>query len=93
MLAISAENLKRLRKGITIAVGRRQNRRAIYQFLEAELRALHFSYGVGDKDSYTKAIRFLEDCQDCTLRSLVAGQAIQLFMHALHILAKESPAA
>jgi hypothetical protein len=37
MLAISAENLTRLRNGITMTIGKRQNRRAIYQFLEAEL--------------------------------------------------------
>jgi hypothetical protein len=45
MLAISTENVTRLRNGITMAIGKRQNRRAIYQFLEAELRALHCSYG------------------------------------------------
>jgi hypothetical protein len=54
MLAISAENLTRLRNGITMAIGKRQNRRAIYQFLEAELRALHCSYGIGNGVSYTK---------------------------------------
>ena len=52
MLAISAENLTRLRNGITIAIGKRQNRRAIYQFLETELRALHCSYGIGIEVSY-----------------------------------------
>ena len=93
MLAISAENLKRLRNGITIAVGRRQNRRAIYQFLEAELRALHWSYGIGSEESYTRAITFLEHCREFTLRSLVAEQAIKIFMDAVHILAEDRPAA
>jgi uncharacterized protein YqgQ len=89
MMAISPENLKRLRNGITMAVGRRQNRRAIYQFLEAELRALHYSYGIGSKESYTKAINFLEHCREFTLRSIVAEQAIKIFMDALHMLAED----
>lgn len=89
MLTISAENLARLRKGITVAVGRRQNRRAIYQFLEAELRALHCSYGIGSEESYTKAIAFLEHCREFTLRSLVAEQAIKVFMDAVYVLAEE----
>jgi hypothetical protein len=89
MLAISAENLKRLRNGITMAVGRRQNRRAIYQFLEAELRALHCSYGIGSEESYSKAIASLEHCREFTLRSLVAEQAIKIFMDAARILAED----
>jgi hypothetical protein len=77
-----------------MAVGRRQNRRAIYQFLEAELRALHCSYGIGSKESYTKAINFLEHCREFTLRSLVADQAMKIFMEAVHVLAEEhSPSA
>jgi hypothetical protein len=86
MLAISAENLTRLRKGITAAIGRRQNRRAIYQFLEAELRALHYSYGIGSELSYIKAITFLEHCREFTLRNLVAEQVIKIFMDAVHML-------
>jgi hypothetical protein len=89
MLAISAENLTRLRNGITVAVGKRQNRRAVYQFLEAELRALHCSYGVGSEQSYMRAVAFLEHCREFTLRSLVAEQAIKTFMDAVHVLAEE----
>jgi hypothetical protein len=88
MRAISAENLARLRKGITIAVGRRQNRKAIYQFLEAELRALHYSYGIGSELSYMKSIAFLEHCREFTLRNLVAEQVIKIFMDAVHMLAE-----
>jgi hypothetical protein len=86
MLAISAENLTRLRNGIT---GKRQNRRAIYQFLEAELRALHCSYGIGSEVSYIKAIAFLEHCRKFKLRSLVSEQAIKIFMDAVHMLAED----
>ena len=89
MLAISAENLTRLRRGITVAIGRRQNRRAIYQFLEAELRALHCSYGIGSEVSYARAIVFLEHCQEFTLRSMVAEQAIKIFMDAVRMLAED----
>jgi hypothetical protein len=89
MLAISAENLTRLRNGITMAIGRRQNRRAIYQFLRAELRALHCSYGIGSEVSYTKAIAFLECCQEFTLRSMVAEQAIKVFIDAVRLLAED----
>ncbi len=92
MLSISAENLKRLRDGITIAVGRRQNRRAVYQFLEAELRALHGSHGIGSAESYQRAIAFLEQCREFTLRSLVAEQAIKIFMDAAQMLAEDRPA-
>ena len=88
-VAISAENLKHLRNRITMAVGRRQNRRAIYQFLEAELRALHCSYRIGSEESYSKAIAFLEHCREFTLRSLVAEQAIKIFMDAARILAED----
>jgi len=88
-VAISAENLKHLRNRITMAVGRRQNRRAIYQFLEAELRALHCSYRIGSEESYSKAIAFLEHCREFTLRSLIAEQAIKIFMDAARILAED----
>lgn len=43
----------------------------IYQFLAAEIRALHLSYGVGDGDTYKRALTFLEHCERLTLRSLV----------------------
>jgi hypothetical protein len=86
MLTISVENLARLRNGVTMAVGRRQNRRAIYQFLEAELRALHCSYGIGSDESYAKAMAFLEHCREFTLRGMVAEQAIKIFMDAAHML-------
>jgi hypothetical protein len=89
MLAISAENLARLHNGITMAIGKRQNRRAIYQFLEAELRALHCSYGIGNGVSYTKAIALLEHCREFTFRGLVAEQAIKIFMDAVHVLAED----
>ena len=89
MIVISAENLTRLRRGITVAIGRRQNRRAIYQFLEAELRALHYSYGIGSEVSYTKAIAFLQHCQEFTLRNLVAEQVVKVFMDAGHKLADD----
>jgi hypothetical protein len=86
MLTISAEKLTRLRTAITVAIGRRQNRRAIYQFLEAELRALHYSYGIGSEVSYTKAIAFSEHCRAFTLRNLVAEQVVKIFMDAVHML-------
>src|SRR5262249_49098667 len=69
------ENFARLLRGLTIAVGNRQNRIAFYQFLTAEIRALHYSYGVGDGESYKRALRFLEDCERFTLRSLVRRSA------------------
>ena len=89
MIVISAENLTRLRRGITVAMGRRQNRRAIYQFLEAELRALHYSYGIGSEVSYTKALAFLQHCREFTLRNLVAEQVVKVFMDAVHMLADD----
>jgi hypothetical protein len=48
MLEITNENVARLLRGLTIAVGNRRNRILLYQFLAAEIRALHCSYGVGD---------------------------------------------
>src|SRR6266516_889438 len=47
------ENFARLLDGLTIAVGNRKNRILFYQFLAAEIRALHCSYGVGDSESYS----------------------------------------
>ena len=71
MVEIGSENVVRLLRGLTIAVGRRHNRILIYRFLAAEIRALHYSYGIGDGESYKKAVSFLEDCERLTLRSLV----------------------
>jgi hypothetical protein len=48
------ENFARLLRGLTIAVGDRRNRILLYQFLAAEIRALHCSYGVGDGESYKR---------------------------------------
>jgi hypothetical protein len=36
---------------------------------------LHYSYGIGDEESYKKALTFLEDCERSTLRSLVRMSA------------------
>src|SRR6266513_2917818 len=71
MLEMTNENVARLLRGLTIAVGNRKNRILIYQFLAAEIRALHYSYGVGDGESYKRALTFLEECEKFTLRSLV----------------------
>jgi hypothetical protein len=57
-------------RGLTIAVGNRRNRILLYQFLAAEIRALHCSYGVGDGESYKRALTFLENCERFTLRSI-----------------------
>jgi hypothetical protein len=69
------ENLTRLLKGLTIAVGNRRNRILFYQFLGAEIRALHYSHGVGNSESYKRAITFLEQCERLTLRSLMRKSA------------------
>jgi hypothetical protein len=45
MLEMTNENFARLLRGLTIAVGNRRNRILLYQFLAAEIRALHCSYG------------------------------------------------
>src|SRR6266487_1020133 len=71
MFEMTNENVARLLKGLTIAVGNRKNRILFYQFLAAEIRALHYSYGVGDDESYKRALTFLEECERFTLRSLV----------------------
>ena len=75
MLQMTNENFARLLRGLTIAVGNRRNRILLYQFLAAEIRALHCSYGVGDGESYKRALTFLENCERYTLRSLVRRSA------------------
>jgi hypothetical protein len=75
MLEMTNENFARLLRGLTIAVGNRRNRILLYQFLAAEIRALHCSYGVGDAESYKRALTFLENCERYTLRSLVRRSA------------------
>jgi len=75
MLERPNENFARLLRGLTIAVGNRRNRILLYQFLAAEIRALHCSYGVGDDESYKRALTFLENCERYTLRSLVRRSA------------------
>jgi hypothetical protein len=75
MLEMTNENFARLLRGLTIAVGNRTNRILLYQFLAAEIRALHCSYGIGDGESYKGALRFLEHCERYTLRSLVRRSA------------------
>src|SRR5215467_1785252 len=68
MLEMTNENFARLLRGLTIAVGNRRNRILLYQFLAAEIRALHCSYG-------KRALTFLENCERYTLRSLVRRSA------------------
>ena len=75
MSEMTNENVARLLRGLTIAVGNRKNRILIYQFLSAEIRALHYSYGVGDGESYKRALTFLEECERFTLRSFVRKSA------------------
>jgi hypothetical protein len=75
MLEMANENFARLLKGLTIAVGKRRNRILLYQFLAAEIRALHCSYGLGDGESYRRALTFLENCERYTLRTLVRRSA------------------
>ena len=75
MFEMTNENLARLLNGLTIAVGNRKNRILFYQFLAAEIRALHHSYGVGDSESYKRALTFLEKCERSTLRSLIRNSA------------------
>src|SRR5262249_45600808 len=71
MLEMTNENFARLLRGLTIAVGNRRNRILLYQFLAAEIRALHCSYGVGDDESYKRALTFLENCERYTAAMLV----------------------
>jgi hypothetical protein len=75
MQEMTNANFARLLKGLTIAVGNRKNRILFYRFLAAEIRALHYSYGVGDDESYKRAMTFLEECERLTLRSLVRKSA------------------
>ena len=75
MFEMTNENFARLLDGLTIAVGNRKNRILFYQFLAAEIRALHYSYGVGDSESYKRALTFLEKCERLTLRSLIRNSA------------------
>jgi hypothetical protein len=75
VLEMTNENFARLLRGLTIAVGNRKNRILFYQFLKAEIRALHYSYGIGDGESYKRALSFLEDCERLTLRSLMRKSA------------------
>src|SRR5262249_31444859 len=63
MLEMTNENFARLLRGLTIAVGKRRNRILLYQFLAAEIRALHCSYGVGDGESNKRPITVLETCE------------------------------
>src|SRR6201989_1185664 len=75
MLKTTNENFARLLRGLTFAVGKRRNRILLYQFLAAEIRALHCSYGLGDGESYKRALTFLENCERYTLRTLVRRSA------------------
>ena len=72
---MTRENLAKLVKGLTIAVGNRKNRVLFYRFLAAEIRALHYSYGLGDSESYNRALTFLKECERLTLRSLMRRSA------------------
>jgi hypothetical protein len=74
-LEMTGQDLARLLSGLTIAVGHRKNRILLYQFLAAEIRALHYSYGVGDSESYKRTLTFLENCKRLTLRSMVRKSA------------------
>src|SRR5437762_6578115 len=71
MFEMTNENVARLLRGLTIAVGNRKNRILIYRFLAAEIRALHYSYGIGDGESDNRALSFLENCERLTLRTLM----------------------
>jgi hypothetical protein len=75
MLEMTNENFARLLRGLTFAVGKRTNRILLYQFLAAEIRALHCSYGIGDEASYKRTLTFLENCERYTLRSWVRRSA------------------
>src|SRR5213595_61977 len=75
MFEMTNKNFARLLDGLTIAVGNRKNRILFYQFLTAEIRALHYSYGVGDSESCKRALTFLEKCETLTLRSLIRNSA------------------
>jgi hypothetical protein len=62
MFEMTNENFSRLLRGLTVAVGNRKNRMLIYQFLAAEIRALHYSYGIGDRESYERALTKTARC-------------------------------
>ena len=94
MFELTNKNFARLLNGLTIAVGNRRNRILIYQFLAAEIRALHYSYGVGDGESYKRALTFLQECERSSFRGLVrksaerhveltVGHAKRVFLRAL----------
>ncbi len=70
MFEMTNENVARLLRGLTIAVGNRKNRILIYQFLAAEIRALHYSYGVGDGESYNHVEVTVDHAKRVFLRAL-----------------------
>jgi hypothetical protein len=75
ILEMTNENFARLLRGLPSPWAIEGTRILLYQFLAAEIRALHCSYGVGDGESYKRALTFLENCERFTLRSLVRGSA------------------
>jgi hypothetical protein len=50
-------------------------KRATLSRPSGQIRALHCSYGLGDDESYKRALTFLENCERYTLRSLVRRSA------------------
>ena len=86
MLEMTNENFARLLRGLTFAVGKRTNRILLYQFIAAEIRALHCSYGLGDGESYKRALTFLENCERYTLRTLVRRSAKDHVLRSLWIM-------
>src|SRR5215831_5936857 len=88
MLEMTNENFARLLRGLTIAVGNRRNRILVYQFLAAEIRALHCSYGVGDDESYKRALTFLKNCERYTLRRMVRRSAKHHAEHAKRVFSR-----
>jgi hypothetical protein len=85
VLEMTNENFARLLKGLTIAVGNRKNRILFYQFLAAEIRALHYSYGIGDGESYKRALKFLEDCDSFHGMSLILPLHCRIVIFSLRI--------
>jgi len=91
MLEMTNENFARLLRGLTMAVGNRRNRILLYQFLAAEIRALHCSYGVGDDESYKRALTFLENCERA-LKKLDTSQGHNPTLRAMIVyLLKQEP--
>ena len=92
MPELTSDNFDRLLRGLTIAVGNRRNRVLLYQFLAAEIRALHYSYGIGDSESYKRAVGFLAECERLTLRGVVRTSAKHRFEvtidHARQVLSR-----